>query len=227
MSKSKMEKFAAIGTFRNVLQNWSHAQPAAMNKDGEAVAIKGKWGELMFGNNQPIILELACGKGEYTNAMAAAYPDKNFIGIDIKGNRLHNGAAQALEKGHTNAAFLRTEIFYLPHFFAPGEVQEIWITFPDPHLRPSKSQQRLTSERFIDIYRQSCAQDAIVHLKTDDPTLYEFTLEAVEASGARLLYQSNDIYAGPLQHPLLEVKTYYERMHLEIGRKIKYVSFQL
>lgn len=178
---------------------------------------------VMFGNAQPLILELACGKGEYTNAMARLYPDKNFIGIDKKGNRMHTGAQQSLEEQLVNAAFLRTEIYLLPHFFEREEVSEIWITFPDPHLRPSKSQQRLTSERFLNIYRQIMPKGGIIHLKTDDPTLYDFTVEEAPRAGAQLLYHQDDIYSKPLYEPLLEVKTYYERMHLDIGRKIKYV----
>lgn len=227
MAKRKKEKFAALNTFPNVLQNRSFTSPKAENFLGEYVDIKGHWQEQVFHNTNPITLELACGKGEYTNAMAERFPNRNFIGIDIKGNRLHNGAKMALDAGRKNAAFLRTEIFLLSNFFDAGEVNEIWITFPDPHLRPSKDQQRLTSERFISIYRKIMPAGGLVHLKTDDPTLYQFTLNEVPKANAELIYFNDDIYSGPLYDPLLEVKTYYEGMHLENGRKIRYVRIRI
>lgn len=227
MVKRKLEKFAALDTFPNVLQNRSFKHPKAENAEGETIDIKGYWSERMFRNNHPLVLELACGKGEYTNAMARINPHKNFVGIDIKGNRMHTGAKQAMEEGINNAAFLRTEIYLLPHFFAADEVSEIWITFPDPHLRPSKDQQRLTSERFINIYRSMMPKGGIIHLKTDDTTLYEFTVQTVAEVGATMIYHHNDIYSTDLVEPLLEVKTYYERMHLKDNRKIKYVKFSV
>jgi tRNA (guanine-N7-)-methyltransferase len=227
MVKRKLEKFAALDTFPNVLQNRSFKDPKAENAAGEIIPVKGRWNELQFGNKQPIVVELACGKGEYTVAMAKLHPHKNFIGVDIKGNRMHTGAKQALEEGIHNAVFLRTEIYLLPHFFSAEEISEIWVTFPDPHLRPSKDQQRLTSERFINIYRSMMPKGGIIHLKTDDPTLYEFTVQTVSEVGATMIYHHNDIYSGELFEPLLEVKTYYERMHLKDNRKIKYIKFSI
>ena len=222
-----MEKFAALDTFPNVLQNRSFTNPVALDNQGNKVDIRGKCRETMFQNGGPITLELACGKGEYTNAMAQKFPDRNFIGIDLKGNRLHNGAEQAIQNKLTNAAFLRTEIYLLPDFFSEEEVSEIWIIFPDPKLRPSKSQQRLTSERFIETYRKVMPKGGIINLKTDDPTLYEFTLESVTNANANLIYHNNDIYSAPLYDPLLDVKTFYEKRHLKNNKKIKYVKFSI
>jgi tRNA (guanine-N7-)-methyltransferase len=227
MSKSKMEKFAALDTFPNVLQNRSFTKPVLENHLNEKVDLKGKWKEKLFGNSNPITLELACGKGEYSNAMGSRFPGRNFIGVDLKGNRLHNGAEAALLNGLSNVAFLRTDIYLLPFFFDKGEVNEIWIIFPDPKLRPSKAQQRLTSERFINIYRTIMPEGGIVHLKTDSPELYAFTLESVENADVTLVYAHDDIYSKELVEPLLEVKTFYEAMHLEAGKTIKYIKFRI
>ena len=194
--------------------------------NGAPIDLRGKWAEQHFGNAQPLTLELACGRGEYTLGLAKRYPERNFIGVDIKGARIWKGAHLALNEGLTNVAFLRTRIEQIALFFAPQEVAEIWITFPDPFLRESKANRRLTSPFFIAQYRRILAPNGIVHLKTDEPNLYAFTLETLAADAATaLLYSDDDIYALPLPFPELELKTYYEQMHLAEGKTIKYVRF--
>lgn len=224
MRKSKLQRFAELNTFPNVLQNFNFMEPVVVDHENKIVDPKGKWNSI-FKNDNPIILELACGKGEYTCEMAIADPASNYIGVDVKGNRMHRGAKRALEQNISNAFFLRTDINILPVFFEANEVSEIWITFPDPHLKKGKEQKRLTSERFLNYYKQILKPGGIIHLKTDDPTLYEFTLETIKQLNLKLLYADDDIYSKPLHHPFLEIKTYYEKMHLEEGRKIKYVEF--
>ncbi|MEL7123570.1 MAG: tRNA (guanosine(46)-N7)-methyltransferase TrmB, partial [Bacteroidota bacterium] len=177
---------------------------------------------------QPLILELACGRGEYSLGLARMYPDRNFIGVDVKGARIWQGASIALKEGLNNVAFLRTRIEQLTNFIDQKEVDEIWITFPDPFLRNSKSNRRLTSPNFLKAYRQILKPGGIVHLKTDSPQLYDFSLEVFEADGqVHILYQNYDIYSKPLDFPELEIKTHYERLHLADERKIKYLRFQI
>ena len=226
MRKSKLQRFAELNTFPNVLQNFNFLEPVVVDHENKIVDPKGKWNTI-FKNNNPVILELACGKGEYTCEMAIADPASNYIGVDVKGNRMHRGAKRALEQNISNAFFLRTDINILPVFFEANEVNEIWITFPDPHLKKGKEQKRLTSERFLNYYKQVLKPGGIIHLKTDDPTLYEFTLQTIAELKLKLLYADNDIYSKPLPHPFLEIKTYYEKMHLAEGRKIKYIEFKL
>ncbi len=226
MRKSKLQRFAELNTFPNVLQNFNFMVPVVVDHENKIVDPKGKWNSI-FKNDHPVILELACGKGEYTCEMAIADPSRNYIGVDVKGNRMHRGAKRALDQNISNAFFLRTDINILPVFFEANEVSEIWITFPDPHLKKGKEQKRLTSERFLNYYKQLLKPGGIIHLKTDDPTLYEFTLETIKQLNLTLLYADDDIYSKPLHHPFLEIKTYYEKMHLAEGRKIKYIEFIL
>ena len=227
MAKRKLEKFAAIGTFPNVVQNFSFFHPQLIDHNGKEISLRGKWKEDFFHNQNKIILELACGKGEYTVEMARTMPDKNFIGIDIKGNRLYTGAQTASEEKITNAAFLRTDINLLPHFFGKDEVSEIWITFPDPYLQNAKSSKRLTSPRFLNMYKQFLQHGGMIHLKTDDTSLYEFTLSVIRENNYALLYADDDIYSKDLMHPFLQIRTYYEKMHLAAGKKIRYIRFSL
>jgi tRNA (guanine-N7-)-methyltransferase len=194
----------------------------------QPIDLRGRWREDHFKNNNPITLELACGGGEYTVALAQRYPERNFIGVDIKGNRLWKGAKKALYDGISNAAFLRTRIEFIDAFFAPGEVQEIWITFPDPFPRPSKENRRLTSAAFLERYRRILEPGGLVHLKHDDPDFYQFTLDTIAADPrCALLYHNADIYAAPLAYPELDIKTLYEGMHLEKGKTIKYVRYTI
>ena len=229
MSKrNKLQKFAEMLTFPNVYENFTPQAPQLCGLNGEPVDLKGKWASAHFKNKQPITLELACGRGEYTLDLARAYPQRNFIGVDVKGARIWKGAKIALEEGLNNAAFLRTRIEEIAYFFTPGEIAEIWITFPDPFLRKSKANRRLTAARFLNEYKKILVPKGLIHLKTDEPNLYEFTLEVLaEYPGADIRYQDDDIYSKPLALPELETKTYYEKMHLADGKTIKYVRFRL
>ncbi|MCP4437799.1 MAG: tRNA (guanosine(46)-N7)-methyltransferase TrmB [Aureispira sp.] len=222
--KNKLQKFAELNTFKNVYQNPFHENPILTDHTGEQIDMKGQWHK-HFGNKNPITLELACGGGEYTLAMGKDYPNRNFIGIDIKGNRIWKGARVALAEGQDNVAFLRSRIEFIEHFFEKGEVQEIWITFADPQLK--KARKRLTSPIFLDRYRKFLAEDNLMHLKTDSPVLYEYTLEVIEEQKLELLYENSDIYAQPLVYPELRFKTFYEKMHLEDKRTIKYIQYKL
>jgi len=226
--RNKLQKFAELLTFPNVYENFDAKNPELTGKDGEIIDLKGKWGAAHFQNNQPITLELACGRGEYTLGLARRYQERNFIGVDIKGARIWKGASIALEEGLENVAFLRTRIEQVALFFAPEEINEIWITFPDPFLKKSKANRRLTSAHFLSQYRKILKKGGIVHLKTDEPNLYEFTMETLAADDqVEVLYHDDDIYAKPLPFPELELKTYYEMMHLSEGKTIKYVRFTI
>lgn len=227
MRKSKLQRFAELDTFPNVLQNYHFLNPVVVNHKKEIVNPKGKWNAEIFKNEHPVVLELACGKGEYTCEMALQDKTKNYIGVDVKGNRMHRGAKRALDEQIANAFFLRTDINIISTFFEKDEVSEIWITFPDPHLKKGKDQKRLTSERFLNYYKNILKPGGVIHLKTDDATLYAFTLETIGQLHLKLIYADDDIYSKALFHPFLEIKTYYEKMHLEEGRKIKYIQFQM
>lgn len=211
MPKKKLARFAELDTFSNTLQ---YPQE-----------IQGTWHSKVFGNTQPIVLELGCGKGEYTIGQALRFPEKNFIGVDIKGNRIWRGAKTALENGLTNVRFLRTQIEMIPAYFAPGEVQEIWITFPDPQPNKPKTKKRLTSHQFIERYRQILAPNGIMHLKTDNRMLYEFTLEVIAEKKLQLLAHTDDLDHSPLLDDVLSIRTYYEMLFRGKGMPIHYVRF--
>ncbi len=226
--KNKLRKFAEVLSFPNVYECYNVQQPALVGADMQPVELKGHWNAAHFQNDHPITLELACGGGEYTVALARQFPERNFIGVDVKGNRLWKGAKTALEENLLNAAFLRTRIEIIDHFFAAGEVDEIWITFPDPFPRPSKENRRLTSAYFLEKYRQVLRPGGLVHLKHDDPDFYRFTLDTVAADlRCHLLFADNDIYAKPLPTPELGIQTLYEGMHLAAGKTIKYARFTI
>lgn len=226
--RNKLQKFAEIASFTNVYENFHHDKPHLIGVNGEEVDLKGKWNEKHFKNDFPLSLELACGRGEYTLQLSEHFPERNFIGVDVKGARIWKGAKIALEKELSNAAFLRTRIEQITTFFAPSEIDEIWITFPDPFLKSGKENRRLTSARFLDSFRTILKPQGIIHLKTDSPELYEFTLEVMETyDKAKLVIQQDDIYSKELIMPELNFKTYYENMHLRDGRKIKYIRLQM
>ncbi len=188
--------------------------------------VKGSWSEI-FGNDNPIILELAAGKAEYTTERAIAEPDKNFIAVDVKGNRLYIGAKKSLELGTPNARYLRINIDKIEDFFAPGEVEEIWILFPDPFLKDKRAKNRLTHPKFLSKYQSILPTDKLVHLKTDSRELYEFTQETAAEYGCSVEEDTEDIYQhGEAPYPL-SIKTFYERMHLEDERTISHISFRL
>lgn len=226
--KNKLQKFADLLTFPNVYENFDPRYPELIGIDGEPVDLKGKWSEKHFGNNKPITLELACGKGHYTIGLAQRFPERNFIGVDIKGARIWKGATQALEEEISNAAFLRTRIEQIDLFFGKGEVDEIWITFPDPFLKKSKSNRRLTAHPFLEKYKSILKENGIVNLKTDSPELYEFTLDVMKTEkNFEMIYFDDDIYAKPLPVEALSIKTEYEGMHLAVNKTIKYVKLRL
>ena len=212
MGHKKLIRFEAIKSFSNVLQ-----YPEGM---------QGKW-NVFFCNDNPITLELACGKGEYTVALARQYPDRNFIGVDLKGNRIWAGAKKALDEGLKNVAFLRTQIESITDYFAENEVSEIWITFPDPQLRMSKAKKRLTHPRFLRLYKKILKEDGFVHLKTDSPDLYNFTALVAELYGLNVVTSYSDVYAQPDIHEDLKIKTYYESLDIAGSNKVHYVKFSI
>ncbi len=185
----------------------------------------GKWNGDVFANAAPIVLELGCGRGEYTVGLAKSEPQRNFIGLDIKGARMWTGARRVEEEQISNAAFLRCEIENIGHFFAPGEVDELWITFPDPQMQ--KVRKRLTSTRFLNLYRTILRPDGIVNLKTDSPFLYEYTRRLVGINGFEVLACTDNLYESGLVDPVTSIKTYYEQQWLSRGKQIKLISFRL
>jgi tRNA (guanine-N7-)-methyltransferase len=211
MGQKKLIRFEAIKSFPNVLQ-----YPEGM---------PGKWATF-FKNDHPITLELACGKGEYTVGLAQMYPDRNFIGIDVKGNRIYIGAKTCLEQNIPNAAFLRTQIDKLPAYFAESEVAEIWLTFPDPQLRKSRATRRLTHPKFIRLYQQILTPGGRIHLKTDSPVLYQFTKWVAEMYHLTVLEDTPDIHAGSIKEEL-KIKTHYESLDIAESRRIHYICFTL
>ncbi len=211
MAQKKLKRFADIKTFPNVLE-----YPQDM---------KGKWKDF-FGNNHPVTLELACGRGEYTVGLSKLYPSKNHIGVDVKGNRMYIGAKKCLDEKLSNAAFLRTQIELINTYFAPGEVSDIWITFPDPQLRTSKAKKRLTHPRFLRLYKEMLSQEGFIHLKTDSPKLYMFTKRVIELYGLLLVEDCNDVYKK-LYTEELRIKTHYEGLDIAGSRKIFYLKFSL
>lgn len=225
--KSKLVRFSEVETFENVLQCLDANSKVSRRHDGSLIETSGHWNADIFKNDHPIIVELACGKGEYTINLAQVSTDKNFIGIDIKGNRIHRGAKKGLSLDLKNAMFLRMRIEWLTNHFAPDELSEIWITFPDPFLKQSKSNRRLTSPLFLDRYKFLLNAEGIVHLKTDSPQLFKFSLETVSAHPtASIICQSVDIDADGLTKDTLAIQTYYEGMHRADGLPIKYLSWK-
>ena len=223
MGKGKLAKFAEMETFKNVFQ---YPYSVVENVPFE---MKGHWRETCFHNLQPIVLELGCGKGEYTVELARLYPKVNFIGIDIKGARMWTGARKALEEGLDNVAFLRTNIEIINRFFSQDEVQEIWLTFSDPQMKNARK--RLTSTFFLNRYRDFLIDGGLIHLKTDSHFLFTYTQELVKVNHLALLFSTQDLYHEKgldedTRH-ILDIQTYYERMWIERGIPIKYMKFRL
>ena len=224
MAKNKLTKFAEMETFPNVFQ----CAARETDPNNPVVQMAGHWHERYFHNSNPIVLELGCGRGEYTVGLAQRYPDKNFIGIDIKGARMWAGAKQAVLANLPNVAFLRTNIELLPHFFAAGEIDEIWLTFCDPQMK--KATKRLTSSYFMARYRQLLKDNGLIHLKTDSPFLYQYTREVLKINDFAVLSDTADLYAEPDIPQLNEARalqTHYEQQWLERGMTIKYLCWQL
>lgn len=225
--KSKIERFAEMNGFENVFQCTDPEGTEVRRSDGCLINVVGHWNEKVFNNRHPLVIELACGKGEYTIGLAEFQPEKNFIGIDIKGNRMHRGAKKGLLLQLKNAAFLRIRIEWLSNHFGPGELDEIWITFPDPFLRISKSNRRLTSPVFQEQYRRVLKPGGKVHLKTDSKELYLFTLQTLKSTpGIKIIANSTDIDGEGLTEGILAIQTYYESKHRAIGKKILYLSWE-
>ncbi len=222
MAKNKLAKFAEMAQYPNVFQ-YSFEQ---LQETG--FPMKGRWHQDYFHNDNPIVVELGCGRGEYTVGLAKEFPDKNYIGIDIKGARMHMGATEAIEKGLNNVAFVRTHIEFLTSFFAPGELSEIWITFADPQMK--KVNKRLTCTMFMNRYSQVLADGGIVHLKSDSNFLVTYTEEMAKANGLKILASTHDLYHDDVASDiaaLRNIQTYYESQWLGRGISIKYLSLQI
>lgn len=214
MGKDKLRKFAEISTFENVHQL----------EDG--LAYKGSWAKKHFGNTHPIVLELACGKGEYTVNMAKKFPNKNFIGIDYKGNRIWRGAKTALEEDIKNVAFLRIQIENILDYFEKDEVSEIWITFPDPQPQKGREKKRLTYSKFLDRYKVILQPGGVTHLKTDNDQLHQYTVEVLNNANVEIIAKTEDLYQSKFVDEILEIKTYYERKYLAVGKTINYLKWR-
>ena len=215
MGKDKLRKFAEINTFDNVYQM------------EEGKPLKGKWAAEHFKNNNPIVLELACGKGEYAVQMAQLFPEKNFIGIDLKGNRIWRGARTGVDEGIKNLAFLRIQIEDVMDYFGPGEVDEIWITFPDPHPQESREKKRLTFPGFLDKYKTFLKPGGKINLKTDNDGLYNYTVEVVDSLGLPYYKKTDQLYNSEYYDEVLSIKTHYERIYLKHNKNINYIQFAL
>ena len=219
MTKKKMQRFSELETFAHVIQ------PKFEEVFGRDFYLKGLWQRNRFQNGNPVVLELGCGKGEYTTGLAKRFPVKNFIGVDIKGSRIWKGARSALGEQLANVLFLRTRIEMIGSFFGPDEVDEIWLTFPDPQLK--KKRKRLTSARFLNTYRTFLKNNGLVHLKTDNTVLYLYTLDLVEKNRLNLRFHSDDLYNSGFTNDILDIKTFYEHRFLDQGMKITYLCFEL
>ena len=243
MGKNKLKKFAEMAQMqcvfqcgaRDILPNPRDPRGADVPSDNPALAMKGEWRNRFFHNDHPLLLELGCGHGDYTVGLARVYPDTNYIGVDIKGARMWQGAKQATAEGLTNVAFLRTNIELLPNFFASDEVDGLWITFPDPQMK--KATKRLTSTYFMERYRQLLRDNATIHLKTDSPFLYTYTREMIRLNNLPLLCDTADLYGNQQsaisnqQSAIFEdarrLQTHYEHQWLDRGLTIKYLVWQL
>lgn len=222
MGKNKLKRFRENETFTNVLQ------PSREEILSGNFPLKGKWASDFFKNENPIVLELGCGKGEYTVNLAQQYPQKNFIGVDIKGARFWRGAKTALEEKVPNAAFLRCQIELIDMIFASNEVAEIWITFPDPQIKYKRTKHRLTNADFLEKYKKILAPDGLIHLKTDSEFLHGYTLGLLHGLGHEILYANHHIYrneGAPAE--VLAIQTTYEKIYLAQGKPITYIRFRL
>jgi tRNA (guanine-N7-)-methyltransferase len=220
-SKNKLKRFKENETFKNVIQ------PNREEITDGTFSLKGKWNEF-FGNDFPLVLELGCGKGEYTVGMAKRNKNKNYIGIDIKGARFWRGAKTALEENLSNVAFLRTQIELIDGLFATNEVSEIWITFPDPQIKYKRTKHRLTNEAFLEKYKLILKEDGVVHLKTDSEFMHGYTLGLLHGKGLEVLYANHDVYKNEgSPKEVLEIQTFYEKQYLGKGKPITYIQFRI
>jgi len=219
---SKLEKFADFNAFENCFTLY-------YENLAEGLPMKGRWHADYFKNQNPIVLELGCGKGEYTVGLAGNNPGKNYIGVDIKGNRIWTGAKEALDHKMKNVAFVRTRIDFIEYCFAPAEVNEIWLTFPDPQPQKTRTRKRLTNMIFLKRYQKFLTPGGLVHLKTDSTSFYEYTLEVIKENKFELLYATDDLYNNcpPGREELTRIKTHYEKIFTEKGERIKYCCFKI
>lgn len=220
-SKNKLKRFHENETFLNVIQ------PKRDQLTEGTFGLKGNWNDTYFKNKHPIVLELGCGKGEYTVALAKQFPDKNFIGIDIKGARFWRGAKTALEENLHNVAFIRSQIELLEYLFAANEIAEIWITFPDPQIKYKRTKHRLTNPQFLERYQKVLQPDGLVHLKTDSEFMHGYTLGLLQGLGLNIEYAHHNVYNNDYAPPhVTTIQTFYERQYLAEGKKITYIAFK-
>lgn len=221
-SKNKLKRFKENQTFENVVQ------PTREEVVAGDFPWKGRWNTAFFKNDNPIVLELGCGKGEYTVGLAQLFPDKNFIGIDIKGARFWRGAKTAVENNIHNAGFLRTQIELINHCFAEGEVSEIWITFPDPQIKYKRTKHRMTNTDFLQSYKKILKPEGIVHLKTDSEFMHGYTLGLLHGEGHKVIYANHNIYRNEgAPKEVTGIQTFYESQYLEQNKPITYIQFQI
>jgi len=218
--KKKLQRFAENKTFPNLFQ------PHYTDLENDFF-LRRKWNSVFFGNDNPIVLELGCGKGEYTIGLARKFPNKNFIGIDRKGARLWRGCKSSVEENLNNVAFLRTKIELIEKFFTEQEVSEIWITFPDPQPKLRHARKRLTSKRFLEIYKNLLKTDGLIHLKTDNYDLFSFTRELITENNYKVHFETEDLYRSGFKGEAMEIRTFYEEKFLQDGIPIKYIQFSL
>ncbi|OMP32617.1 tRNA (guanosine(46)-N7)-methyltransferase TrmB [Mangrovimonas sp. DI 80] len=221
-SKNKLKRFKENETFSNVFQ------PTRDELVNAEFKLKGNWNDTVFKNDHPLVLELGCGKGEYSVALAQKYPEKNFIGIDIKGARFWRGAKTAVEDGIDNVAFLRTQIELIEYAFAENEVDEIWITFPDPQIKYKRTKHRLTNSEFLKRYKHILKPDGIVNLKTDSEFMHGYTLGLLHGEGHEVLYSNHDVYRQEgSPEEVTSIQTFYESQYLEQNKPITYIRFKI
>ncbi len=221
-SKNKLKRFGENETFLNVFQ------PTREEVVSNLFALKGKWNQDFFKNNNPIVLELGCGKGEYSVGLAKLFSNKNFIGVDIKGARFWRGAKTAIEENMPNVAFVRTQIELIDYLFTTNEVDEIWITFPDPQIKYKRTKHRMTNTSFLELYRKILKPDGIINLKTDSEFMHGYTLGLLHGEGHEVLYANHDVYKNEGAPPeVTNIQTFYENQYLEISKAITFVRFKL
>ena len=221
-SKNKLKRFKENETFVNVFQ------PTREEVVADSFALKGKWNSEFFKNDNPIVLELGCGKGEYSVGLAQLNPNKNFIGIDLKGARFWRGAKTAVDTGMNNVAFIRTQIELINHIFAENEVSEIWITFPDPQIKYKRTKHRMTNSEFLQNYKKVLKQDGLMHLKTDSEFMHGYTLGLLHGEGHEVIYANHNIYkneGAPAE--VTGIQTFYENQYLEVNKAITYIQFRI
>ncbi|MFZ4106691.1 tRNA (guanosine(46)-N7)-methyltransferase TrmB [Flavobacterium sp.] len=221
-SKNKLKRFKENETFENVFQ------PSREEVVGNDFPLLGKWNSDFFKNDNPIIIELGCGKGEYSVGLASIFPDKNFVGIDIKGARFWRGAKTAVDEEMRNVAFIRTQIELINHIFADGEVDEIWITFPDPQIKYKRTKHRMTNSEFLQLYKKILKPNGVVNLKTDSEFMHGYTLGLLHGEGHEILYANHNVYTNEgAPSEVTGIQTFYEKQYLEINKAITYIRFKI